>query len=127
MSRLHSRTIVCLTLGLVTELVVGQHRQNNVPSGDGKVLSTQGRLSVFGEGLDYRIGNGQEVAIGGVEEVGYPPAVAVEGQAQRPDDPVAVRLDHDVLDVMLHRSQHIGAPTRAVEPCRLAEAEYRSR
>src|SRR5205085_6495796 len=54
--------------------------------------------------------NRQEVAVGGVEKVGYPPAVAVEGQPQRPGDPVTVRLDHDVLDVMLHFSQHIGAP-----------------
>ena len=50
------------------------------------------------------IGQRDELALGGVQQIGQPAAVAIAGQRRDTDDAVARRIDGDALVTMLHAS-----------------------
>ena len=61
-------------------------------------------LGVAAKQLHGGIGQRDELALGGVQQVGEPAAVAIAGQRRDTDDAVARRIDGDALITMLHGS-----------------------
>jgi hypothetical protein len=61
-----------------------------------------GEAAIAVELLNGRVAQGDEVFLGGVEEIGQAAAVAVGREGRDPDDPVAWRVDRDALVAVLH-------------------------
>src|SRR4051795_5641865 len=88
-------------------------REDDVPARDGDEV-VLGAGPVAADDLDDRVGQRDEVALGGVEEVGQAAAVAVgrEGEAAR--DAMAGGLDVDAFVTVLH-AESIGTSAAEVE------------
>ncbi len=81
-------------------LLDGRDGEHDVAAGDREEGVILGRAAV--ERLDGRLGERQEVALGGVEHVGDTAAVAVAGERERAFDAVAGGLEADALLAVLH-------------------------
>ncbi len=89
-----------LTARLRSGSVPGRDREHDVPPRQGQVLVQLDRPT--GERLDRDFGEREEVALGGVQDVGDAAAVAVAGERDRALDPVALGLDPDALLAVAH-------------------------
>ena len=78
----------------------GDHREDDVVAGEAQIgMQFDGAPVERGHG---RVGERDEVALGGVEHVGDAAAIAVAGERQQALDAVALGLDPDALGAVVH-------------------------
>jgi hypothetical protein len=78
-----------------------------------EVVADEAAVAV--ELLNRRVAQGDEVALGRVEQVRQAAAVAVRRERRCADDAVARRVDRDALVAVLHRGV-IGTSAAALKP-----------
>src|SRR5215211_2543577 len=82
-------------------LFAGQRHERDVPAGDHEKRRAAAGFGVVERG-DRRVADREELAVALVHVVGESAAVPLAGQRERADDPVAVRLEHDLFLAQVH-------------------------